>query len=84
MHTGEKDKTMSRLKAHEETCKMIMVATEGFSTETDFADVCLVLFAGGARNILDFWQAAGRAGRDGAPAEVRVLYNKRHVDRSGG
>lgn len=59
----------------------VIVATEGFSTGTDAPDVRLVLFAGAARNLVDFWQGAGRGGRDGKSGEVTVLFHRAHVER---
>lgn len=58
---------------------VVMVCTDGFSTGTDAGNVRLVLFAGGSRSLIDFWQGAGRGGRDGSVAQVVVLYNHKHL-----
>lgn len=62
----------------------IVVATEGFSTGTDASNVRLVIFAGASRNLVDYWQGAGRAGRDGNSADVIVLYHNAHLFRGQG
>ena len=54
---------------------VVMFATEGFFTGTDYAHVRGVVFAGGCRSIVEFWQAAGRAGRDGKCADISVVYS---------
>lgn len=77
-----REAAMKRWNAGKPHGLTVMFATEGFSTGTDASDVRMVVFAGGARCLLEFWQGAGRAGRDGKPAEVWVLYHKSHLRRS--
>ena len=55
--------------------RTVMLATEGFFTGTDYPYVRAVVFAGGCRSLVEFWQAAGRAGRDGKPADISVVYS---------
>lgn len=62
----------------------VVVATEGFTTGTDAGGVRLVVFAGGSRSLVEFWQAAGRGARDGGVAEVVVFYNKTMVCKAIG
>ena len=57
----------------------VMICTDGFSTGTDVPNVRLVLFVGGSRSLIDFWQAAGRGGRDGCVAQIVVLYNRKNL-----
>ena len=40
----------------------------------NFPDVRYVVHFGPARNLLDFHQQAGRAGRDGNPSDIIVLF----------
>ena len=58
---------------------VVMVATDGFSTGTDVPNIRQVIVAGGSRSLIDFWQGAGRGGRDGKRAEVIVLYHRAHM-----
>jgi hypothetical protein len=81
------DAKAEAVRAWEETNSRkltVMVATDGFCTGTDSPDVRTVIIAGGSRSVVEFWQAAGRAGRDGKVAYVNVLYHYDHVVRAMG
>jgi len=52
----------------------VMLATEAFGCGLDYPDVRHVILAGGVRSTLEFWQQAGRAGRDGKHAIITLLY----------
>jgi len=56
-----------------------MLATEAFGCGIDVPNVRQVVMVGGAPSVLDFWQQAGRAGRDGRPAAVTVIYAKERM-----
>ena len=62
----------------------IMLATESFSTGIDVLDVREVIVVGGARSIIQLAQVAGRAGRDGKNAIIRVLFHPFHCQRGNG
>jgi len=59
----------------------IMIATEAFGCGIDVPDVRQVTLYGGAPSVLDFWQQAGRAGRDGRPAKVSVLFCPKVIEK---
>ena len=54
---------------------IVMVVTDGFSTGTDVPNIQIVVFAGGIRSLIDFWQGAERGGRDGSAATVNFIYH---------
>jgi len=58
----------------------VVVATSAFGEGIDLPDVRHVVLFHLNFDFAEFNQQAGRAGRDGAPAEVHLLYNER--DRS--
>ena len=53
----------------------VMCATEGFCTGTDTANIRRVIIAGASRSVSEFWQAAGRGGRDGKACQVITLFH---------
>src|SRR5690606_6981526 len=71
----------SRKKAFEdwkENRSRIMVATTAFGMGIDKPDVRLVLHYDMPEHLEAYYQEAGRAGRDGLPAQAVLLYN--HAD----
>jgi len=60
---------------------MVMVCTNAFGMGIDKADVRFVVHLDLPESPEDYYQEAGRAGRDGKPAFAVLLFSKEDVDR---
>ena len=58
-----------------------MVATNAFGMGIDKPDVRLVCHVSLPRNVENFYQEAGRGGRDGKPAESVLICNEADIVR---
>ena len=60
--------------------QQVMVATNAFGMGIDKSDVRFVIHFDLPPNLEEYTQEAGRAGRDGKPAEAIILYDKNDIE----
>ncbi|XP_068742255.1 uncharacterized protein [Montipora capricornis] len=69
-----KDRVLSSFKSLTGTTRVI-IATSALGMGVNFPDVKYIVHAGPERSLVDYIQAAGRAGRNGEPAHDVVIYH---------
>src|SRR5829696_7229426 len=76
MRAAERDEVQERFMGDELD---VVVATTAFGMGIDKADVRWVYHAQVAESLDAYYQEAGRAGRDGEPAEIVLFYRSEDV-----